>query len=216
MLKKRVFNFKRGKVGKRFKDFKFQAKSKSALDALVRGSKKLENVIKKLFSKKTLMAVGVTSAVSIGITSIWDYIESNSGCFMKKTDHSICKVRELSCCQKDALDNVPFCSGISVDYENICDQFNEEREGSCCRLCNCEAFHCDGDETMQCQRPTVGEALTHFAQTLGSGVWSSVEAIFPWLTYVLYGIGIVFIVWLLSLVSPYIRRLLQRKKKYDV
>lgn len=216
MAKRRVFNFKRGKVGKRFKDFKFQAKSKAALRMIVNGSKKLENVIKKIFNKKTVMAAGVTSVVGIGVASIWDYIESNSGCFMKRTDQSICKVRELSCCQQDALDNVPFCPGISASFKNVCDHFDEVTEGSCCKLCSCEAFQCDGDETMQCQRPSVAEALTHFAQSLGSGVWSSVEAIFPWISYVFYGIGIIFTLWLMSLVSPYIHRLLQRKKKNDV
>lgn len=212
MIKRRVFNFKRPKVNKRFKDFKFKAKSKAALQTLVAGSKKLENVLKKLFNKKTLMAAGVSTAVGLGISSIWDYIESNSGCFMKKNDRSICKVRELSCCQRGEMDNVPSCSGISPDYNNVCDNFDEEREDSCCKLCTCEAFRCDHDETMQCQRPTVAEALTHFAQTLGSGVWSSVEAIFPWISYFLYAIGVIFALWLWSLVSPHVTRLLQRKK----
>lgn len=216
MVKERVFNFKPRKVAKRFKDFKFKTKSKAALQRVVAGSKKLENVLKKLFNKKTIMAVGISSAVGIGINSIWNYIESNSGCFMKRNDQSICKVRELSCCQQDELDNVSFCPGISPTYKNLCENFNEEQEGSCCKLCTCQEFQCDTDETMQCQRPTVGEALTHFAQTLSSGIWSSVEAIFPWMSYVLYGIGIILTIWLWSLISPHIYRILQRKKNRDV
>lgn len=216
MAKPRVFNFKPRKVNKRFRDFKFQTKSKAALQKLVAESKKLENVLKKLFNKKTVMTVGIGSAVGIGITSIWNYIESNSGCFMKRNDQSVCKVRELSCCQQDQLDNVPFCDGFELHYQNICDNFNEEQEGSCCKLCTCDAFHCDSDETMQCQRPTVADALTHFAQTVGSGVWSTIDTIFPWLSYVFYGIGIILIIWLCSFVSYYVYGLWQRKRKQDV
>lgn len=214
MAKQRVFNFKPRKVSKRFKDFNIKARSKAALSRVVAGSKKLEAVLNKLFNKKTALAVGISSAVGIGVSSIWNYIESNSGCFMKRNDQ-VCKVRELSCCQPDDLENVPFCPGVSPTYQNVCENFNEEQEGSCCKLCTCDAFECDGDETMQCQRPTVADALTHFAQTLGSGVWSGVDALFPWLSYVLYGIGIVFTIWLWSLISPHVYRLLQRKRKQD-
>lgn len=215
MAKQRVFDFRPRKVSKRFQDFKFKKKSKAALEHFVEGSKKLQNILKNLFNKKTVGAVVITSAVGVGISSIWDYIESNSGCFMKRNDQSVCKVRELSCCQKGELDNVPFCDGFSSHFQSACDDYKEE-DDSCCKECSCEKFHCDADESMQCQRPTVADALTHFAQSIGSSVWSSVDAIFPWLSYVLYGIGILFTLWLWSLVSPHVYRLLQRKRKQDV
>lgn len=197
---KRKFNFRPRPIARRFKQFKkMAAKTKHGLKTLVNKSPNLEKAIKVIFSKKTAAVAAAGTAVGIGISSIWDYIESNSGCFLKKTDGSVCKIREFSCCQKDPVDNVPFCDGAQA-MANACDGFDEEKEKSCCKLCDCQHLGCLPNETMQCQRPTVADALNHFSTQFGSTIWSGIENFFPWISYVFYGIVIIFIIWILNMI----------------
>lgn len=213
---RRRYNFNaRQKIHKKYESFKMKAKSQGELNKIVHKRSDLKHAIEKLFSKKALIVAGVGSAVGIGVTSIWNYIESNSGCFKKNPDGSVCKVRELSCCQPEELENITYCDNMNL-YHAICDQYDEEQEQSCCKLCDCTQVGCDEQETMQCQRPTVADALTHFAQNVSSGVWSGIETLFPWLSYVVYGVGILFALWILSWVGPFLYRLLPRKRNQDV
>lgn len=214
-MKKRYTLYRPKKVHKKFETFKTKAKSENDVRALVQKRKDFKQVVQHLFNKKTLAVAGVTSAVGVGVSSIWNYIESNSGCFKKKADGTVCKVRELSCCQPGRLDNIPYCDGWK-QYQNTCDQFDEENEDSCCKLCSCDEVACDENELMQCQRPTVADALTHFAENLRSGVWSGIETLFPWVSYVVYGIGIILAAWVLSWVVPFFYRILPRKRNKDV
>lgn len=211
-LVKRVFNFNPQHVSKHLKPFKHIVKSRHGLQSLVKGSKKLTKVIEKVFNKKTLMAAGVTSAVAIGVSHIWDYIESNSGCFLKRPDQTICKVQELSCCQPGKLDNVSFCDGFANSLVHTCNNYDVEKEPSCCRLCSCQHLNCLPNETAQCQRPSVADALTHFAGNVTSGITSGITSLFPWLPYVIYVLGAIFILWILSFLKPFI----YRKKRQDV
>lgn len=212
----RKFNFNpRRKIHKTFDSFKVKAKSLADLNDRIAKNNSLRKVITHVFSKKTLAVATVSGAVAVGAASIMNYIESNSGCFKKNRDGSVCKVVELSCCQQDKLDNVPYCDGMT-HYNTACDQFDEDVEKSCCRDCTCTKIGCDENEDMQCQRPTVADALTHFAQNVSSGIWSSIETFFPWISYVVYGFGIVLAVWLLSWIAPFIYRILPRKRNQDV
>lgn len=208
----RSFNFKPIRaMNKRFKAFNVVTKSMSNLDGLVRKNTKMQKVIKTVFSKKTAVVAGVGTALGLGISSIWNYIESNSGCFKKLRDGSVCKVKELSCCQKERLDNVPNCPGMGP-FQNACHNYDADQEESCCLLCDCVDSHCDEGEEMKCQRPTVADALTHFADQVKSGVWSAVEAVFPWASYVVYAIVALLALWLLSLAWPVIRKMVPRNK----
>lgn len=190
----------------RFKEFDFKVpKTKNAFKKIVRENAKLSKAVHKIFNKKTLMVVGAGAALGYGIDRIWDYVESNSGCFKKQGgDDSVCKVRELSCCQPKDSDNVGFCQGFENAYRNACQGFDEDAEGSCCKFCDCVTLNCGPGEEVRCQRPTVADALTHFTKTLGSGVWSALTAVFPWLPYVLYAIAAVAFVWILNLAKPYV------------
>lgn len=203
----RKFNFHPKRVPTRFKPFKVVARTKQGLKALVTKSKKLEKAIKVIFSKKGLAVAATGTAVGVGVASIWNYIESNSGCFKRHADGSTCKYEQLSCCQKDKLDNVPFCDGADK-MVNVCENFDADQEQSCCRLCDCQYVNCLPSETMQCQRPTVADALSHYASQFGSTLWSGIETIFPWLWYIIYFMAALFIFWIANLA----RSLLWRRK----
>lgn len=214
-LKQHSIFSRRQKIHKKFESFKMKPKSKAEVNILVGKKSDFKKVVQHLFSKKTLAVAGVGGAVGFGVTSIWNYIESNSGCFKKNSDGSVCKVRELSCCQPKQLEDIPYCDGWN-HYQNLCNQFDEEQEGSCCKLCTCKDVLCNENEEMQCQRPTVAEALSHFAENLSSGVWSGVTTLFPWVSYIVYGIGIMLGIWLLSWGVPILYRILPRKRNQDV
>lgn len=208
---KRKFNLSTKPISKRFSNFKVLTKSRKALKNLVASNEKLKGAIKTVFSKKGLKVVAAGTVVGAGVASIWNYIESNSGCFKKRSDGSVCKYNELSCCQKGKLDNVPFCDGMDK-MANVCNGFDEEDEKSCCRLCDCKHVHCLPGDTMKCQRPTVAEALNHFANQVGSTVWSGIGTVFPWISYVWYGLIVIFVLW----ITYYIRSVFWIIKKNDV
>lgn len=208
---KRKFNFNTKPISKRFNNFKVLTKSQKALQKLVKSNKKLSGAIKTVFSKKGLKVVAAGAVIGTGVASIWNYIESNSGCFKKRPDGTVCKYNELSCCQKGKLDNISFCDGMEK-LVNVCKDFNEDDENSCCRLCDCKYVNCLPGETMKCQRPTVAEALNHFASQVGSTVWSGIGTIFPWISYVLYGLATIFVLSIMY----YIRSAFWIIKKKDV
>lgn len=208
---KRKFNFNAKPISKRFNNFKVLTKSQKALKKLVSSNEKLKGAIKTVFSKKGLKVAAAGALVGTGVASIWSYIESNSGCFKKKSDGSVCKYDELSCCQKGKLDNVPFCHGTK-NLTNVCKDFDEDDEKSCCRLCDCEYVDCLPGDTMKCQRPTVADALNHFASQVGSTVWSGIGTVFPWISHVLYGLAAVFVLW----IAYYVRSFFRMTRKKDV
>lgn len=215
IFKRGKFNFKPKKPNKKYKPFQHKVKSRQELDTLVRTKPKLKAAINKVFSKQTFVAVGVTGAVATGVASIWNYIESNSGCFKKNQSGKVCKVQEFSCCQKDRLSNVPDCDPIPL-HAHLCDTFDESTEGSCCKLCKCSDGNCEEGDSMQCQRPTVADALGFIGGSLTSRIWSFLNTIFPWASYVVYGIAIILAIWILSVVLPVIYRILPRKRNQDV
>lgn len=164
---KRKIPFKPKHVVKPSKHFKVFAKSKHGLKLIVEKSKKLKGVMNKIFSKKGLAVAAVGGAIGIGIDSVWNYIDSNTGCFKKNVDGSVCKYRELSCCHKTQSNEIPLCDGAQA-MKNICDDYDEDNEQqSCCKLCSCEFLNCLPTETMECQKPTVGDALNAFTQNVG-------------------------------------------------
>lgn len=211
--KGRLFNFKpSARIHGKFKSVRLRPKSLGHLDEMVAKKSALRRVVGQVFSKKGLAAAGVGTAVGVGVSSIWNYIESNSGCFRRRPDGSVCKALELSCCQRDALDNVAGCPGLG-HLRAACDGFDEDAEGSCCKLCSCDGVDgCPDGEEMRCQRPTVADALTHFAEGVQSGVWSAVGAVFPWAPYALYAALALLALWLLSLVLPLLQRLVPRRR----
>lgn len=214
--KGRYFNLKPSlKIHRKFQSIKLNPKSKKHLDELLQKRSNVKKLIGNVFSKKGLAVAGVGTAVGVGVSSIWNYIESNSGCFMKKQNGSVCKVQELSCCQKATLDNVANCAGME-HYQNVCEHYDEDQEQSCCKLCSCDHVGCYDQEEVRCQKPTVADALTHFAESVQSGVWSAVESVFPWASYVLYAALTLLALWLLNLALPFIKKMVPRKRNQDV
>lgn len=129
-----------------------------------------------------------------GIRSIVQYIESNLGCFLQDKE-SVCKVQSLSCCQKNSVEGVPFCDE-RLGMTNVCNNFNEEVEKTCCRLCNCEYYNCLPNQTLECQRPTIGEALTYFTQNVSDTVLC-LKSTFPCYIYMFYIFGGFIFIWIL-------------------
>lgn len=179
--------------------------TKRSIRKMFKLHKKLKPTVKRIFSRKTLKIVGITSVVGYGIYQIVDYINSNSGCFLKGPNFT-CKVKAYSCCQKEAVNGVEFCDEGVLENKNICEGYDINKEESCCRYCTCDVYDCSPHETMECQRPTVGEALTHFAETLSSSVISGVQTVFPWLTYGVYVFIGFLLMWFVSIAYRIVRR----------
>ncbi|GBN83869.1 hypothetical protein AVEN_57377-1 [Araneus ventricosus] len=147
--------------------------------------------MEKLFTTKTVVAVTAATAIGLGAEYIHQYVETNSGCFVYERGKPVCKVKELSCCQPKPVPELSYCS-LTVD-PNICDRFNEDKEGSCCRLCNCSFHECQFNQEMKCRRPTTGEALTYltrrlteeFGLNLGDIIWWTVVGV---VSIVLFGL----------------------------
>lgn len=200
------------KLPSKFASYKWNLKSLKQVRRKITDNAKLRSVVGHVFSRKAALAAGFASVVGYGAASIWNYIESNSGCFKKLGGGSVCKVKELSCCQKKSLDNVPNCAGMGV-YGHVCHGYDDATEESCCKLCSCQELHCDENEELKCQKPTVADAIAHFAEKAKSGVWSAIETVFPWASYVLYAIGTMMALWLLGLALPILDKIWPRKRR---
>ncbi|GIY64792.1 uncharacterized protein CEXT_420531 [Caerostris extrusa] len=84
------------------------------------------------------------------------------------------------------------------NQKNVCNGFDEDVEQTCCRMCDCQFTNCLPNQTMECRRPSVGEALSHFSQSLTSNVWSFLGALMPWIYWVgcvLTGLLALFLAW---------------------
>lgn len=195
---------------------KHSVRSKKAFTSLLHTSKPLRNLSKKL-GKKILTKKGITytgAVAAIGITSqyVTDYIRNNSGCFLYDKDGKhICKIRDLSCCSMiDVPKPLKFCDDLSEkntlpklfkNDQSPCFNYKDEGIESCCKYCDCLYHNCDEGLTMKCQNPTVGEAMSHIAGTVGSGILNTTLTIFPFLK----GFGIIMLcVLVLSLIINFI------------
>lgn len=181
-------------INKAFKKFsKIKVKNKKHAEVVIRGNKSLKSAVqklftkdtvKKVFSKKALASIGIASAVGYGAHYINNYIQSNSGCFLisgNAKGDSICKVRELSCCQPEPVANLNYCKESKLAAGNPCLGFDEDREQSCCRHCNCQEFECLPHQRMECRRPTVADSLSHLSQEVFSHFNGILKTLLPWL-----------------------------------
>lgn len=197
---------KKPKILNQYKKFNRAAKSIASLTSTVTKNKKLKKAIDTLFTKKNFKIAGITTVTAIGVHHIMGYVKANSGCFLKGSNSKVCKVKELSCCQKDKVDNVPFCDNMQGINDNICDGFEEDKTDSCCRLCDCSTLKCDWGQTAECKKPDIAEALSYFAQSFFSKIWSGVTDIFPVLKYVVYILSGLFIYWISMFVYKRFRK----------
>jgi len=147
-------------------------------------------------------AIGVTvvatATTAAAVTWIENYITSNSGCFLM-SDDSVCKMKNLSCCQPDPVENLSFCN-FSVINPNVCQGYVDDSSKSCCLQCNCIDQACLPGQTMECRRPTVGQALSHLSDNVMSTVWDWTSpiwnAIYSWFLWIIGIIGIIFVGWI--------------------
>lgn len=187
------------KILPEFKGFKKVVKNVKRLNTWVNSDSLLKKAIKKVFSKKGLKVAGATVTVGVAAHYIMEYINTNSGCFLKNGKTVVCKVRAYSCCQKDPIDNVPFCPEDSDRvYRDPCNEYDGDNDESCCKYCSCEHFDCSFGENMVCKRPTVAEALSFFTVEAASGIWSAITEVFPSINYIIYIVGFLVILWILS------------------
>lgn len=215
----KLFRFKGRKIKSKFNKAEWKniklSKSKTKLSTLIKTNKKLRKAVEIIFNKKTFLAAAGSTAISAGIYYIWDYIETNSGCFKKNFDGSMCKIKELSCCQKKDVVGIPNCNGLILPSEP-CKNYKEDN-ASCCDRCQCGSeITCGLGEEVECQRPTVAEALSYFSQEVSSSVWSGITTFFPWAPKVMYGILIILTIWILSYIIPVLYKIFPRKRNQDV
>lgn len=178
----------------KYKPFSKTVKSVSHLEAVAKKNKALKYAIKTIFNKGTVTVALGGTAIGVGISKINNYIQSNSGCFIKTAD-SVCKVNALSCCQPDSVDNLPHCN-LQPKQLDPCRGFDEDKEQTCCRFCDCQVQNCLPNETMECRRPTIAEALTHFAGTLTSSFWRFLTNLFPSISWILGIVGGLLALWI--------------------
>lgn len=179
----RKFVLRPALVARRFKPFAKTVKSVRHLSAMVSKNKALRLAMAGVFNKTTVKLAAGATAIGVGVSYINNYIQSNSGCFLK-TDEAVCKVQALSCCQPDAVDKLPFCP-LQVAQPDPCLGYDEDQVASCCQWCDCQYQTCLPNQTMECRRPTIGEALAHYADTWTSSLWLALSNLFPWLVWVL-------------------------------
>ncbi|GFY37575.1 uncharacterized protein TNIN_6861 [Trichonephila inaurata madagascariensis] len=122
---------KRPHVTGKFKAFRSTAKNAKHLQAIAKKNEVLQGVIKTIFSKKAVKLTALATVVGVSISYIDNYIQSNSGCFLR-SGSSVCKVKALSCWQPGVVDKVPFCPDQIL--ENTCNGYNEDVEKTCCRI----------------------------------------------------------------------------------
>lgn len=188
------------KIPKRFDSFKMVPKNVKGFMKTVASNAALKKALDGITFKRTAYTAAGGTAVGLLANYVVRYVHNNSGCFVH-TGSETCKVRELSCCQPEASEGVPFC-----DWPNIaprgdpCHGFDETRAGSCCVLCNCKDQTCGAGQTMGCERATVGDALAAVADSAAKTVADTFRNIskkllgnFSWLVgivcVVLFGVG---------------------------
>lgn len=184
------------KVAKQFSKFNYVTKGAKNIVKLVKKHKALEKAFKTVFNKKTALIAGVTGAVAIGAQYVDQYIHDNSGCFLYDQGEIQCKMKDLSCCEKEPT-GVPYCNPFVTVHANICDGYDSETEDSCCRLCDCSHHVCSPTQELKCRRPTVGEALSFFAKSGTKSVLSTVLNAIPYLKEILFGLLGVFLIFIL-------------------
>ena len=186
---------------------KYSTRSKKAFKNLVARSKPLHEIstdlgkklltkknFKKLLTKKNVMYGGGLSAVGATAHYVTQYIRNNSGCFLYDSNGKrSCKVRSLSCCsQKNTPEAVQFCDDypkLFLNDDNFlktspCD--GNEKSENCCKYCDCIYHECDKGEKMECENPTVNDAISHLVGKVGSDIFDAALTVFPFLK----GIGI--------------------------
>lgn len=182
------------RVSRKFDSFNIKVKGKPGLKILVNQDSKLKTAVRGVFSKRGAATLAAGTAVGFGINELHNYIQSNSGCFLRKRDGEVCKVKSLSCCQPSSVRSLSFCESEPPELVDACNGFDEDKEGSCCRLCNCEHYGCLPGQKMECRRPTVAEALSHFAQGLTTSLLGWLWIPLLWLGCI--AAAVILVLWL--------------------
>jgi hypothetical protein len=162
------FVTRRPRVSKQYRAYNLSVKNAKGLEIIINKNTRLRKLVSVLFSSKTLALAATSTVIGVGISKINDYIQSNSGCFLISND-TVCKVRALSCCQPEPVNNIAFCPEIPLGYDP-CHGYDEDKEKECCKLCSCQESDCLPHQTMECRRPTIAEALSYYAQGLSSDI----------------------------------------------
>lgn len=166
----KIWNPKKLNIPPRFKKFSNKiAKTTNGLKNMLHADTLLKKAFHSVFNKKLFKRAAGATVVGVGIHYVMKYINTNSGCFLKDSSNVHCKVKNFSCCQKEAIDELPFCPEGPNTFDPCGTDFDEDKEQSCCKLCSCDHYDCKPGQKLECQRPSVGEALTHFAHEAVTG-----------------------------------------------
>lgn len=199
---KNIFVLQKIPVSKKYAHLDKPIRGVKNIEKILKANKKLNKAVGTIFNKKTFAVAAVSTTIGLAAFHVDNYIKSNSGCFLKKSNGSVCKVRELSCCQPDIAANINYCTPriLLAGGGDPCKDYDEDKEASCCRLCSCNIYGCSPNDSMECRRPTVGEALSYFAQGISEGISSVWSKLFSFLPYLMGCMGIVALLVVIVLV----------------
>lgn len=162
--------------------------------------KALQNAVKR---HKKAIGITVVTAASTTAAIAWvnNYITTNSGCFLlNASDDTVCKVQDLSCCQPNPVEGLSFCKNFTIKNSRACDNYVDTTMNDCCLECNCQQQSCLPHQTLECRRPTVGQALSYISENVASTLFDLTSpiwnAIYSWLVWILGGVGILLAIWL--------------------
>lgn len=191
-MKKKV-SLPKTRVLREFETFNITPRSKSRLKFIIEKNSKLKSAINAVFNKKVFIAGGVVTALALGTQSINNYIYENSGCFLYENNNVLCKIKELSCwSENDPLQiEIPFCKELNNIPTNACEGVDDF-----CASCDCDTVGCEENQTVECRKATVGEALSHFVSTTSDYVSDKIMS-FPLVKPLIAGVVIVFIILIL-------------------
>lgn len=196
------FAKKMGKINVKYKNFDIKIKGKNKLNKiknLLTKNKALSNAAHVIFRHKKFIAkVGVAATiVGVGAHLIYNFIESNSGCFKQKGE-TFCKIEVLSCCQKMPVENLPSCANIPDNLANACKDYDDEKESECCKLCSCALVGCGPGEDVFCRRPGIADALTYFGNQTQNAILNAIKSVVP--DYVWEVLMVLLVVWIVGFV----------------
>ncbi|KMQ83657.1 hypothetical protein RF55_19443 [Lasius niger] len=191
------------KVKPKYRQFNRSFGRVPPLKRFILKNKHLQKTVKHVFSKTGLTFVTAASLATYAATQISSFIHNNSGCFLFENDEIVGKMKNLSCCQKESIQHVKDL-GLFADTapSNACDGYDnddddedaeKEKEDTCCRFCDCKYHDCAVNQRMECRRPTVGEALTHFSKDAIGWIGRTLGALMPFLKYILIAVVLIFV-----------------------
>lgn len=159
---------------KQFDKYKY-LKKVTELDTLAKKDSFLKKALDTITLKRAVFGTIAIAGVSYGAAVVQNYKHENTGCFLY-TGNSVCKVKELSCCNKKSSSEIAFCNPNQLNPHfpiDACNNYDEENE-PCCRQCDCQYYNCKPNQKLICKKTSYSDALAHLTRIASKGILNSV------------------------------------------